>query len=89
MIDGALRYDELEEFERGLAALKSITPLLNADELPEHLAAIKEIQATLDNARAIQAACNHAGWCRSDSLDLACGDCGASLFTGKRSNDEP
>lgn len=80
MIEGAMHYERLEECERGLALLRSITYLYAGDELAEHLAAIAEIEANIQRAQAIQAACSHAGWARSDSFNLRCGDCGASLW---------
>ena len=80
MIDGAMHYEDIEKCERGLILLRQITHLYNGEELEEHLAAIAEIEANVKRAKGIQANCNHAGWCQSDSLALSCGDCGASLW---------
>ena len=74
-----MHYERLEKCERGLALLRSIVDLYTGDEHAEHLAAIAEIEANVRRAQAIQAACNHEGWARSDSFNLRCGDCGASL----------
>ena len=80
MIEGALKYCEIEEFEGGVAALLSITPLLEGDELLAHRAAVEDIQSTLNRAKEIQANCRHEGYYWSDSLVLTCGHCGALLW---------
>jgi hypothetical protein len=43
-----------------------------------------KLQEMVKKAKGLQANCKHEGWCRSDSFDLTCGECGASLFIGHR-----
>jgi len=71
-IPGAIHYRKLEEARELLNELERV---LSADD-PD----VIRLHQDIEQAEEIQANCDHKGWCWSDSLDLICGRCGASLW---------